>query len=286
MNTRALRPLPPTAIGVGLRAPHVQAIMDRSPALGFLEIHSENYFTAGGASRRALTRLRADYPISAHGVGLSLGSASPLATHHLDCLADLVDWLEPVLISEHLSWGAVDDRHLNDLLPLPYTCEALAHMVRAVDIVQTRLKRRILIENVSSYLVLPGAEMSEWEFLAGLSAQSGCGLLLDVNNVYVNACNHGFDPGTYLDAVPAAAIEELHVAGHSLQRFDDESIVVDTHDGPVAPAVWDLLCRTLARCGPRPVLVEWDSQLPPFAQLEQQAALATACMEQQHARAA
>lgn len=286
MSTHAVPSLLPTAVGIGLRAPHMQAIMDRAPALGFLEIHSENYFTASASSRRALTQLRTDYPISTHGVGLSLGSASGLTTRHLERLADLVNWLEPALVSEHLSWGAVDDRHLNDLLPLPYTREALAHMVHAVDSVQTRLKRRILIENVSSYLVLPDADMTEWEFLGQLALLSGCGLLLDVNNVYVSACNHGFDPCTYLDAVPISFVEELHVAGHSHQEFGDETLIVDTHDGPVAPAVWDLLCRTLARCGPRPVLVEWDSQLPPFAQIEQQALLAATCMERSHARAA
>ena len=278
MTSRATPPLGRATVGVGLRAVHVQAIMEGSPTLGFLEVHSENYFAQGGAGIRALRRLRADYPVSAHGVGLSLGSAAPVARTHLERLADLVEWLEPALISEHLSWAAVDGRHLNDLLPLPYSCEVLAHMVHAVDAVQSRLKRRILIENVSSYVVLPDSNMHEWEFLGALASSSGCGLLLDVNNLYVNACNHGFDPIAYIDALPASAIEELHVAGHSTQHFDGVDILVDTHDSVVAPPVWELLRHALRRFGPRPVLVEWDSDLPPFTVLEQQAALAAVCL--------
>ncbi len=257
----------------------MQEITERSPKLGFLEVHSENYFGQGGASIEVLRRIRADYPVSAHGVGLSLGSGTPVSTTHLERLADLVEWLEPALISEHLSWSAVDGRHLNDLLPLPYSVEVLAHMVQAVDVVQARLKRRILIENVSSYVVLPGSDMHEWEFLAALASASGCGLLLDVNNIYVSACNHGFDPKVYIDALPASVIEEIHVAGHSTQHFDGVDILVDTHDSVVAPPVWELLRHALRRFGPRPVLVEWDCDLPPFAVLEQQAALAAACLE-------
>lgn len=286
MNWRTSQPLAQTSVGVGLRAPHIREITERSPTLGFLEVHSENYFGQGGADIEALRRLRADYPVSAHGVGLSLGSGTPVARTHLERLAELVEWLEPALISEHLSWGAVDGRHLNDLLPLPYTFEVLAHMVRAVDVVQTRLKRRILIENVSSYVVLPGSDMHEWEFLAALASASGCGLLLDVNNVYVNACNHGFDPIAHIDALPILAIEEIHVAGHSTQQFEGVDILVDTHDSMVAPPVWDLLRHALCRYGPRPVLVEWDCDLPPVAVLEQQAAIATVCLKDDRVHAA
>ena len=279
MTSRAAHPLAQTSVGVGLRAPHVQEITEQAPKLGFLEVHSENYFGRGGAGNEALRRLRADYPVSAHGVGLSLGSATPVSTTHLERVADLVEWLEPALISEHLSWSAVDGRHLNDLLPLPYSVEVLAHVAQSVDVVQSRLKRRILIENVSSYLVLPGSDMCEWEFLAALASASGCGLLIDVNNIYVSACNHGFDPRAYIDALPASAIEEIHVAGHSTQHFEGMDILVDTHDSLVAPPVWELLRYALRRFGPRPVLVEWDCDLPPFAVLEQQAALAAACLE-------
>ncbi len=278
MTSRVAHPLAQTSVGVGLRAPHVKEITERLPKLGFLEVHSENYFGQGGAGSEALRRLRADYPVSAHGVGLSLGSETPVSTTHLERLADLVEWLEPALISEHLSWSAVDGRHLNDLLPLPYSVEVLAHMVQAVDVVQSRLKRRILIENVSSYVVLPGSDMYESEFLAALASASGCGLLLDVNNIYVSAYNHGFDPRAYIDALPASAIEEIHVAGHSAQHFEGVDILVDTHDRLVAPPVWELLRHALRRFGPRPVLVEWDCDLPPFVVLEQQAAVAAACL--------
>ncbi len=265
----------------------MQEIVERHPACDWFEIHSENYFSAGGVHLDALRRVRADFPISAHGVGLSLGSAEPLSNVHLEHLAHLVDWLEPVLVSEHLSWGAIDGTHANDLLPLPYSQEALAHMVRAVGTVQERLKREILIENVSSYLALPGAELPEWEFIAELAARSGCGILLDINNIYVSARNHGFDPLTYIEAIPPALIAEFHVAGHSVQRFDAEDIVVDTHDRRVAPQVWSLLCQALRRCGPRPVLVEWDTNLPAFAVLEAEAAIAAAClMEVSNARVA
>ena len=279
-------PLVGAAVGIGLRAPHVREIIERSPALDFLEIHSENYFSAGGPHLAALRRLRADYPISAHGVGLSLGSAQPVSELHLARLARLVEWLEPALISEHLSWGASGDLHLNDLLPLPYSAEALAHMVRAVDHAQARLRRRLSIENVSSYLQLPGSDMSEWEFLVELAKRSGCGILLDVNNIYVSACNHGFDPLTYIDAIPSTLISELHVAGHSLQRFDGVDILVDTHDQRVCAEVWSLLHYALRRCGPIPVLVEWDSTLPALTVLENEAATARACLDDVYAHAA
>jgi uncharacterized protein (UPF0276 family) len=272
--------------GIGLRAAHVREVMERTPACAWFEIHSENYFAPGGAQRAALQRIRADYAISAHGVGLSLGSAGPIDAAHLEKLAELLRWLEPGLVSEHLSWGAIDGTHLNDLLPLPYSEEALAHMVARVSVVQDRLRRPLLIENVSSYLELPGADMPEWEFLAELARSTGCGILLDVNNVYVSARNHGFDPITYIDALPVSAIGELHVAGHSEQTFDGRTIVVDTHNTRVAPAVWLLLDHAARRFGDVPVLVEWDSELPEFGVLEQEAALASAYMDRRCDRAA
>jgi len=277
---------PLAGCGIGLRAQHVREVMERTPACAWFEIHSENYFAPGGAQRAALERIRADYAISAHGVGLSPGSAGPIDAAHVEKLAELVRWLEPALVSEHLAWGAIDGTHLNDLLPLPYSEEALAHMVVQVSAVQERLRRPILIENVSSYLELPGADMPEWEFLAELARRSGCGILLDVNNVYVSARNHGFDPITYIDALPASAIGELHVAGHSEQVFDGHTIVVDTHNARVLPVVWLLLHHAARRFGEVPVLIEWDSDLPAFEVLEQEAAIARAYMEIRHDRAA
>jgi uncharacterized protein len=278
--------LPRAAVGIGLRAAHAREIMERTPTLDWLEIHSENYFSAGGRHLDVLRALRARYPVSAHGVGLSLGSADPLSATHLAALARLVEWLEPVFISEHLAWGAIDGRHANDLLPLPYTDAALALMIERVDQVQSRLGRRILIENVSSYVEFSASEIPEWEFLAELARRSGCGILLDVNNIDVAARNHGFEPFTYIDAMPAAQVCEIHVAGHSTQRFDGCEIVVDTHDGRVSPAGWCLLRHALRRYGPVPVLVEWDSALPPLGVLLEEAAIARACMKVCYARAA
>lgn len=276
----------PLGAGIGLRAAHARDLMTRDSAVGWLEVHSENYFAAGGAHLEALQALRARYPVSAHGVGLSLGSPAGPDLPHLTRLAALVDWLEPVFVSEHLAWGEVDGIHSNDLLPLPYTQEALAHFVRAVDRTQEFLRRRILIENVSSYVEFSASTMPEWVFLTQLARRSGCGILLDVNNIEVSAINHGFDPYDYIDAIPPGLVCELHVAGHSTQWFDGEPIVVDTHDRRVAPSTWLLLRHALRRFGPVPVLVEWDVALPPLATLEAEAAQAAACMEECHARAA
>jgi len=271
-------PLPGAAVGIGLRTAHVQDILEGSPAIDWLEIHSENYFAEGGPHIDALRRLRERYPVSAHGVGASLGSFDGPCPRHLDRVARLADWLEPVLVSEHLAWGAADGMHSNDLLPLPYTEEALAHMVNAVDRLQQRLARRVLIENVSSYVTFEESTIPEWEFLAALAAQSGCAILLDVNNIDVSARNHGFDPCRYIDAIAPHAVAELHVAGHSVQRFGDDAIVVDTHDRCVAPSTWTLLRHALFRYGPRPILIEWDADLPALAVLEQEAAQARCCV--------
>jgi uncharacterized protein len=266
----------PVLAGIGLRSAHAREILARSPALGFLEIHSENYFS-DGPQIDLLRQLRQCYPISAHGVGLSLGSADGVSTTHLAALARLVDWLEPVFVSEHLAWGAIDGLHTNDLLPLPYINEALERTVSAVQQVQDALRRKILIENVSSYIAFERNDMQEWEFLRELASRSGCGILLDVNNIDVSARNHGFDPYAYIDAIPPAYVEELHVAGHSVQRFGEQEIVVDTHDQRVSASGWCLLRHALKHCGPVPVLVEWDSALPPLQTLLNEAHLANAC---------
>ncbi len=265
----------PAAVGIGLRAPHHDHVMSRRPAVGFFELHSENYFAEGGPNRELLDALRVDYPLSLHGVGLSLGSADALDADHLARLRRLATHVEPVLVSEHVCWGAIDGRHYNDLLPLPYTEEALARMTRRVQAVQEALGRRILVENVSSYIHFTHSTMHEWEFLAALSARSGCGLLLDVNNVYVNSVNHGFDPRDFLDAIPAAAVGEMHLAGFTRKTGLGGELLIDSHDARVDAAVWVLYVEALRRFGPTPTLIEWDQDLPDFAVLEDEARIAT-----------
>jgi uncharacterized protein (UPF0276 family) len=286
MKTRRWTGPIPACAGIGLRAPHVPALLAERPRIGWLEIHSENYFSAGGPHLAALEDLRHDYPLSLHGVGLSLGSCDELDQRHLRALRTLVERFEPYLVSEHLSWGAVGNRHLNDLLPLPYTEEALGIVVRAIDHVQELLGRRILIENVSSYLEFNCSSMREWDFINEVVARSGCGILLDVNNVYVSARNHGFDAHDYLAGLAANRVEEIHLAGHSIQRFDGHDILVDTHDHRVCEAVWSLLAIALERTGAVPALIEWDSELPDLATLLDEAARADQYLRHRNAIAA
>lgn len=279
------RPIPATA-GIGLRARHHTQIPLLLPAVGWFEAHSENYFGRGGPARRALGLVREHYPLSLHGVGLSLGSTDPLDRTHLDELRGLIRDFEPALVSEHLSWGSIGGQHFNDLWPLPYTGEALRHMTRRVAELQDFLGRQILIENVSSYLNFTGPEMTEWDFVAQLAQASGCALLLDVNNIYVSAMNHGFDAREYLAAIPASAVAEIHLAGHSIQQVGEREIRVDTHGAPVCAAVWSLYQCALHRFGPVPTLIEWDTDVPELAVLVAEAQLADRCLEQHHALAA
>ncbi|MEP7245023.1 MAG: DUF692 domain-containing protein [Gammaproteobacteria bacterium] len=260
--------------------------MANRPAVGWLEAHSENYFARGGSHSRVLAKVRAVYALSLHGVGLSLGSTDPIDLTHLAEVGRLVSELQPLLVSEHLSWGSVGGRFTNDLLPLPYTEEALSHMTARVGQVQDFLGRQMLIENVSSYLQFSCSQIPEWEFLAALAQRSGCGLLLDVNNVYVNAMNHGFDALEYLKHIPAHAVREMHLAGHSIRRFGERAVLIDTHDGPVCDAVWDLYRVALERFGPVPTLIEWDSQIPALSVLAGEARKAEQMMERHRARAA
>lgn len=253
--------------GIGLRAEHYEAVLAQPPAVGFLEVHSENYFGAGGQPLRVLDAVRRDFPISVHGIGLSLGSTDPLNVGHLCKLKSLIDRVEPVLVSEHLSWSSIGGRYLNDLLPLPYTEEALAHVVDRIGQVQEFLGRRVLIENPSTYLQFEHSRIPEWEFLTETVQRSGCGLLLDVNNVYVSSVNHGFSAGTYIDAVPAGPVEEIHLAGHTRRQFDGVDLLIDTHNRPVAEPVWELYARAVERTGFVPTLIEWDSELPALATL-------------------
>jgi uncharacterized protein (UPF0276 family) len=262
------RPGPiPAAAGIGLRGPHHSAFLSDAPPARWLEAHSENFFAPDSIASGVLERIRENYPLSLHGVGLSIGSVDPLAREHLAGLGALVERMEPALVSEHLCWGSVGGYHLNDLLPLPYTEEALAHMARRIEQVQDYLGREILIENVSSYMEFRESTIPEWDFLAAISERSGCGILLDVNNIYVSACNHGFDPIEYLEAIPADRVGEIHLAGHSEQLFESRSVLVDTHDAPICDGVWELYETTLKLIGPRPTLIEWDSELPPLSVL-------------------
>jgi hypothetical protein len=246
--------------GIGWRAPHYRALLDQCPRLGFVEVHSENFFGAGGQPHHFLERARTLYPVSLHGVGLSLGSVDPLDTRHLEALRRLVLRYEPIFVSEHLCWSSIGGRYLNELLPLPYTEEALEHVCARVDVVQSILGRRILVENICAYVEYRHSPIPESEFLAQLAHRTGCGLLLDVNNVYVNSVNHGFDAAAYLDAVPAEAVEEIHLAG-----FDHgEECLIDTHGKPVHDDVWELYRHAVRRLGPVPTLIEWDTDVPPL----------------------
>ena len=252
----------PAQAGIGLRPPHYIEILETRPPVGWLEAHSENYFGAGCKLLYYLEQIRAHYPLSLHGVGLSLGSTDVLNTQHLDRLKALIQRFEPALVSEHLSWSSIGGRYLNDLLPLPYTEEALAHLVRRVSQVQESLGRQLLIENVSSYLQYTESTIPEWEFITPLIERSGCGLLLDVNNIYVSACNHGFDPGIYLQTIPPAAVQEIHLAGFTINRFEDGEMLIDTHNQRVYPQVWALYRQAVRRVGSIPTLIEWDTDLP------------------------
>lgn len=249
-------------IGVGLRPPHYPAFLTEAPPVGWLEVHSENYFAEHSQARAILRVLAERYPISLHGVGMSLGSHDPLDCHHLAQLKQLADEIGPVRISEHLSWSSVAGRYYNDLLPLPYTGEALVHFCGKVSQVQEALGRPILIENPSSYLLAAHGEWSEWDFLAEVQRRTGCGLLLDLNNLYVSAHNHGFDSQTYLAALDPATVGEIHLAGYTEKQLGSARIFIDTHSAPVVEPVWALY-RDFVRHHPVATLIEWDLDIPP-----------------------
>jgi len=253
----------PVRAGIGLRAPHHHEILAAAPAVGWLEAHSENYFADGGPAIAALERARERYPVSLHGVGLSLGSTDLLDVEHLRKLKALIARVEPGLVSEHLSWSSVNGRFLNDLLPLPYTEEALRHVCARVCEVQEHLNRQILVENISSYYLFAHSTIPEWEFVAAVAQRTGCGLLLDVNNIFVSATNHQFDPRRYLQAIPVQAVGEIHLAGHE----SNGELLVDTHSRPVCDAVWALYRHAIRRIGEVPTLIEWDNDLPELSVL-------------------
>src|SRR4051794_24944039 len=239
-----LGPVPARA-GIGLRSIHHAALIADRPPVGWIEAHTENYFHEGGAAGRALERARANYPLSLHGVGLALGSADGVDREHLARGLAAVRRFEPALVSEHACWGHAGGEHFNDLLPLPYTDEAVRLLARHVREAQDFLGRQLLIENVSAYVRFEHSHLAEWEFLTAVAAESGCGLLLDVNNVYVSSCNLGFDAGAFLDGLPVAAVGEIHLAGHARR----DGVLIDDHGSAVCDAVWRLYSRALARFG-------------------------------------
>ena len=268
--------------GIGLRARHYPEFSGARPAAGWLEVHSENYFAAGGRERAVLEALRRDYALSLHGVGLGLGSADGYSVRHEDKLRDLVKRVEPAFVSEHLCWAAAAGRHFNDLLPLPCTREALDLVAGRVARLQDRLGRRILVENVSCYLEPGPHEMSEGEFLAALARRTGCGLLLDVNNLYVNQANLERDALAQMRALDPDSVCEIHLAGY----FTGEHCLIDTHGARVADDVWRLYEAALGVFGPVPTLIEWDTDVPPLAVLLDEAAKAQARLNARHALAA
>ncbi|MGE0733597.1 MAG: DUF692 domain-containing protein [Alphaproteobacteria bacterium] len=269
----------PAKAGIGLRFQHHQIVLETLPDVSWLEVHTENYL-GGGAPLGHLEAIRRDYPLSLHGVGLSLGSADGLDTGHLDRIRQVVDRIQPCFVSEHLSWSIAGGNYLADLLPLPMTEEALDVVCRHVEQTQTKLKRRILVENPSSYLRFAHSDIPEWEFLSAVAARTGCQILCDVNNIYVSACNHGWNAKDYLRALPKAAIGEILLAGHTLRVLENgRSLRIDDHGSRGVPGVWDLYVDALERFGPIPTLIEWDTNVPPLDVLLGEAALANRMIE-------
>ena len=251
------------SVGVGFKPEHFEAIVDTRPQLGFFEVHAENYMGAGGAPHRRLDAIRERYPLSLHGVGLSIGSPGPLDRAHLQRLAAVAKRFEPVLVSEHLAWSTHEGAFFNDLLPLPYTAETLARVAEHIDEVQNALGRRMLLENPSTYVVFAESTWAETDFLREIARRTGCGLLLDVNNVFVSAINHGHDPDRYLADFPLSAVWEIHLAGYA--EDTDEAglpLLIDAHNSPIREAVWALYTATIRRLGATPTLIEWDNDVP------------------------
>lgn len=280
MSLQFPTPIPASA-GIGLRAFHFGEILAENPSLPWMEIHPENYFGEGGAPLQILERIRSRYALSFHGVGLSLGSSDPIDRAHLKKLQALIDRFEPAFVSEHLSWSSVDGRFLNELLPLPSTPESLDHVCSKIDAVQNILQRPLLIENITRYLTWRDSTMPEGVFMAEAARRAGCGILLDINNVYVNAINHHFDPLDFLEEIPARAVWEIHLAG--FDRFG--KWLVDTHGQVVHPEVWNLYRWAIDRFGPRPTLVEWDTNMPALQLLVEQAEKAEKLLGESHVTA-
>ena len=267
--TQPERSRPYLGFGLGLRPQHYADLLERpddapDPRVDWFEIISENYMSAGGRPLINLDRVRERYPMVMHGVSLSIGSVDPLDRDYLDSLKALAERVDPAWISDHLCWTGVDGVNLHDLLPLPYTEEALAHVVDRIGQVQDHLGRRIALENASTYVTFTHSEMSEWDFLAEMAKRADCDLLLDVNNIFVSGFNHGFDPIDFIEGLPAERIVQIHLAGHE----HNETHIVDTHDAPVIEAVWSLYGEAISRLGPITTMIERDADIPPLADME------------------
>jgi uncharacterized protein (UPF0276 family) len=264
LETTSHASLIPAKAGIGLRFQHHQAVLDARPDVAWMEVHTENYM-GGGTPLRYLDAIRRDMPISLHGVGLSLGSAEGLDPAHLERIRQVAERIEPGLMSEHIAWSLIEGEYLADLLPLPMTDEALDIVCRHVDQTQSYMRRRILVENPSTYVTFRHSTIREWEFMAAVAERTGCGILCDVNNIYVNAQNHGWDASVYLAGLPPAAVEEIHLAGHAVRQLaDGRTLRIDDHGSGVIPEVWALYQEALVRFGPVPTLIEWDNDVPPL----------------------
>lgn len=265
----------PKRAGAGFKTTHFDAILADKSKIGFLEIHAENYMGKGGHPHRILKLLRQNFPLSVHGVGLSIGGEAPLDLEHLGRLKKLVDAYQPALVSEHLAWSTHDNSYYNDLLPVPYDQQTLERVVRHINQVQDVLGRQILLENPSSYSAFARSTMSETDFIRAIVSSTGCGLLLDVNNVVVSSINLGTQPDIYLDSFPLDKVQEIHLAGHAEDRSEDgASILIDAHDRPVAETVWQLYERVIWNTGPLPTLIEWDNDVPEWPVLRRECTLA------------
>lgn len=267
------KPIPARA-GVGLKPEHYDIILTTNPDIGWFEVHPENYMSAGGASHYYLEKIREKFPIALHGVGLSLGSANGLSNIHLNALKTLIDRYQPSLVSEHLSWSQFGSIALNDLLPVPYTQESLQLFSENIDRTQNLLQRQILVENPSSYFQLNYSTLSESEFLVTLARNTGAGILLDINNIYVSAYNHGFNSENYIANIPPELVGEIHLAGHSIQHIDNGKILIDDHGSEVISDVWSLYEFALQHIGNRPTLIEWDANIPEWPRLYDEAKMA------------
>ena len=266
--------------GTSFKHEHLPAILAEGRQRGFFEVHAENHMGAGGPPHRALEAVRRDHPLSLHGVCMSIGGERPLDRVHLKRFRDLVARYEPALVSEHLAWSTHETTYFNDLLPLPYTAATLARVCDHIDEVQETIRRPLLLENPSTYLAFRESTMSETDFIRAIAGRTGCGLLLDINNVFVSATNRGFAARDYLADFPLAHVGEIHLAGHA-EQADDEGLplLIDSHDGPVADAVWKLFAMVIERCGPIPTLIEWDSKIPDWSVLKAEAAAAQAILD-------
>ena len=266
--------------GTSFKHEHLPAILAEGPQRGFFEVHAENYMGAGGPPHRVLETIRRDHPLSLHGVCMSIGAPQPLDQAHLARFRNLVERYQPALVSEHLAWSTHENTYFNDLLPLPYTKTTLAQVCDHIDQVQDAIRRPLLLENPSTYVAFAESTMSETDFIRSVARRTGCGLLLDINNVFVSATNHGFSPLQYLSEFPLTSVREIHLAGHAEQADDEgELLLIDSHDSPVADAVWKLFETVVGNCGPIPTLVEWDSKIPDWKILKGEAAAAQAILD-------